>query len=97
MLADPIAPKSARSRQIKNGTICSAADLPNAAEISRSRRQIFETGRTLLTFCYKYLSKIKLNDVFFILNEMFIIFNYCLNPKNCFFNFKALNGRKRTL
>lgn len=44
MLADPIAPKNARNRQIKNGTHCSAANVPNAAELSRSRRQIFETG-----------------------------------------------------
>lgn len=44
MFADPIAPRDARRRQIKHGTICHSSSIPNAAELSRSRRQIFETG-----------------------------------------------------
>lgn len=44
MLADPIAPRDARRRQIKNGTVCHSSMIPNAAELSRSRRQIFESG-----------------------------------------------------
>lgn len=52
MLSDPIAPRDARRRQIKNGTICHSSTIPNAAELSRSRRQIFESG--LLIFYYYY-------------------------------------------
>uniref|UniRef100_A0A915E0L3 TFIIS N-terminal domain-containing protein n=1 Tax=Ditylenchus dipsaci TaxID=166011 RepID=A0A915E0L3_9BILA len=44
MMADPIAPKDARRRQIKNGIVCSSAVVPTAQTLSKSRRQIFETG-----------------------------------------------------
>jgi hypothetical protein len=46
LLADPIAPRNARRAQIKNGTLVSSSRLPSAAELSKSRRQIFETGNT---------------------------------------------------
>ncbi|KAI1722934.1 RNA polymerase II transcription factor SIII (Elongin) subunit A domain-containing protein [Ditylenchus destructor] len=44
MLSDPIAPRYARQRQIRNGIMVSSASVPSAAELSKSRRQIFETG-----------------------------------------------------
>lgn len=44
-MADPIAPRNARKAQIRNGIVVSSARVPTAAELSKSRRQIFETGK----------------------------------------------------
>lgn len=40
----PITPRDVRRRQIRNGVRVVEATLPSAAELSRSRRQIFESG-----------------------------------------------------
>lgn len=45
MLADP---RDARRRQVKTETVRHSLSVPDAVDLSRSRRQIFETGILIL-------------------------------------------------
>uniref|UniRef100_A0A183BM02 TFIIS N-terminal domain-containing protein n=1 Tax=Globodera pallida TaxID=36090 RepID=A0A183BM02_GLOPA len=44
MVTAPIAPRYVRKRQIQNGIRVAASQVPSAVELTRARRQIFETG-----------------------------------------------------
>ncbi|KAL7071062.1 hypothetical protein ACQ4LE_009806 [Meloidogyne hapla] len=44
LVTAPIAPRHVRKRQIRSGMVISADSVPSAVDLTRARRQIFETG-----------------------------------------------------
>ena len=53
LLAEAKAPRDVRRRQIRYGTGHMHSDLPNASEISKARKAIFDKGQLFLDFVSK--------------------------------------------